>query len=408
MLPKRIVESVKYRLRAAALQRQYMPARKAILSAYGLRPAKVAALSSCSVDTIQISGESPFCVISPELYGKKAKNIRGIYPPLKMYHLDGVVASTYSSAFVKDQSVILPDDLIGAREGIRTHTGGLIEFTPSSAFIQNKIDQEIPSAIHIGGAGAFNWYHFIIECLPKAYLAQRLPSKFDSIPLLVPEECMNIASFSEAIRIFSGGRKLIGLGRKQSALIRNLYVFDEVSRGPFNMVSGEWPQVGDYSQHDTELECFIKEFRARILVQKNQIQPRKKIFLARPAKRRTYNQDELVNIARKYDVDPLYLEDFSLKEQAELFSSASHVIGPSGAAWVGMIFARHPIRGLSWLPAEYAEFSSYSSLAKLLRHRLDFILTRTMHPLKSTGEAYSASYSVHPHEFEYAVQQMMR
>jgi hypothetical protein len=132
----------------------------------------------------------------------------------------------------------------------------------------------------------------------------------------------------------------------------------------------------------------------------------RRIFLKRPGERRNYNQDELIEIARRYGFEPVTPELLSLQDQATTFAEASAVIGPSGAAWVGMIFREQPLLGLSWLPLPYEYFCSYSALANLIGHRLEFIVTRTQQVLRSTGEAYMAEYQVCPVEFENALKNM--
>lgn len=117
-------------------------------------------------------------------------------------------------------------------------------------------------------------------------------------------------------------------------------------------------------------------------------------MLTRPGVRRNFNQSELVNIASRYGFEAVSPETLSLEEQAETFASASHVIGPSGAAWVGMIFNESGIRGLSWLPGVYKEFCGYSALAKLLGHQLVFIEAHPSRELKTTGDAYIFPYRV--------------
>ncbi len=136
-------------------------------------------------------------------------------------------------------------------------------------------------------------------------------------------------------------------------------------------------QVKDYAQHDAFLRLFFREFRSKVLYgSESQVKVKnreRRIFLVRPGVRRNYNQDELLAIAVQYGFERFSPEDFTLAEQAKIFSESSAVIGPSGAAWVGMIFRQPPLHGLTWLPHEYESFCGYSSLANLLGHQLDFI-----------------------------------
>jgi hypothetical protein len=97
----------------------------------------------------------------------------------------------------------------------------------------------------------------------------------------------------------------------------------------------------------------------------------------------------------------------SLREQAALFREATVIVGASGAAWTGMIFSEQPIIGLSWLPAEYKEFCSYSSLANLLGHHLKFIECVPDRMLMSTSDAYSESYTIDPQLFEKSLRSLI-
>jgi hypothetical protein len=231
---------------------------------------------------------------------------------------------------------------------------------------------EIDGGILIGGAGAYNWYHFIVECLPKAFLTQRLPAEFDDLPLLVPEECRRFQSFAAALALFSGERELRYLSMSEHLLCNRLLVLDEVSFGPFNLAKDEWPRVEDYSQHEDVLMAFVSELRAGF-AGPSPPNTGRRLFLQRPGQRRNYNQEELLTIAARYGFEPVSPETMTLEQQARMFAGASAVVGPSGAAWVGMIFRDHQMAGLSWLPSVYQEFCGYSALARLLGHELYFI-----------------------------------
>lgn len=259
----------------------------------------------------------------------------------------------------------------------------------------------------MGVDGSSNWYHFFMELLPKVYLVKTRLQGFDDFPLLVPDVCKH-GTFAEALSVVWGNRPKIFLSRTQAARVGRAVVLDEVSFGPFNMQPGLWPKVDDYAQHDDVMREFVNYFRGRVLAGTPDSAGERRIFLARPATRRSYNQDELLEIARGSGFEEIYLEKYNLREQAEILSQASHVIGGSGAAWVGMIFRRDPMKGLSWLPKEYSEFSSYSSLARLLGHDLRFIEAFPERPLLSTSDAYTMKYHVDPLLFEQALNAMTR
>lgn len=169
-------------------------------------------------------------------------------------------------------------------------------------------------------------------------------------PLLVPDECLRSSSFGAALKLFSRDRPIHTVARGTIVRVERLVVLDDISHGPFNLQKGHWPQTSDYSQHDACLRDYLNQLRSSLLLGSPIQHPARRIFLVRPGVRRTYNQDEIVTIARRYGFEPHAPEILPLADQARLFSGAEMVLGASGAAWVGMSFCQKPARFLSWLP----------------------------------------------------------
>ena len=110
-----------------------------------------------------------------------------------------------------------------------------------------------------------------------------------------------------------------------------------------------------------------------------------------------------MEIAKEFGFERFEPENLSLSEQAKIFSEASVLVGPSGAAWVGLLFCEDAVRCLSWLPKEYDEFSTYSSLGALLGHNITFIESTYPSPLKHSSEAYKRGYTVCAQRFRRAL-----
>ncbi|MFX0547651.1 glycosyltransferase family 61 protein [Roseovarius sp. S1116L3] len=379
-----------------------------ILEAFGMRSVRVANFSDVAAPFATVAGQSTSRVEAPRWNEGEPRVRTGDFPPIRARIVQQPVFTISSSAFLQDDLLYLPNPVLSDRGRTATADENLFHLSKNTAVGAISAEDEVDSGIFIGGAGSSNWYHFVIECLPKAYLAQRLPSEFDHLPLLVPEECRRIPSFADALALFSGKREVRFLKYNARNFANELVVFDDVSIGPFNMAPGEWPSIDDYAQHDAELQSFIEAFRSNLFADKRPAAAERRIFLQRPPQQRAYNQDEIRAIAERYGFEPVSPETLSLREQAELFASASSVIGASGAAWVGMIFRECPMKALSWLPSEYSEFCSYSSLARLLGHQLDFIEAKPDKKLQTTGDAFVTGYTVCPAEFEAATQRLVR
>ena len=402
-----LIEKASARIRRGVLRRvlrwKNAPFRESILSGYGLYPAGLKKLSLGCALRKEIAGPSRFSVTSPHWFDQQGKKIEGIFPEINANIIKNAIATPYCSAFASGNDLLMPDILADAADRVLTDEGGLFTVTPSGPFVFGKSDMDLDRAIHIGGAGAFNWYHFIIECLPKAFLSQRLPSEFDDVPFLLPVECREVTAFSDAISAVSGNRAMAYLPRGRRARVRELIVLDEVSSGPFNLIPGEWPKITDYSQSDEELLQFFNNFRNSVLKNYSATSKGRRLFLSRPGVRRNYNQEEILGIARRYGFEAVFPEKRTLREQAELFAEASAIVGPSGAAWVGMIFSERQISGLTWVPDVYREFCSYSTLADLLGHDLTYIEAQLFSNVASTGDVYKSEYTVSAVEFEDAL-----
>ncbi len=378
-----------------------------VLKIKNWQPTKFAELDDrILVNSFALAETSRYLIEAPHWIGEASLTYEGIYPIIHAHVLREGVITAYSSGILKGEKLYLPGHLLEKRHRVMTDSASL--FAGWGKFLVGRINPQsrIDRGILIGGAGAFNWYHFVIECLPKVWLVNKMPAEYKNLPLIVPAECRRIPSFASALSIFSAGRPLHYLCYGECVKVDHLVVIDDVSVGPFNLVPGAWPRIDDYSQNEIVMRQFLSEFRFQLLGKGFNSSGRRKIYLCRPTVRRNYNQDELLELAMKHGFVPINPESLTLEEQAKIFAEATAVVGPSGAAWVGMVFNERPFLGLSWLPVEYRHFCSYSALGNMLGHRIKFLEARTEKVLRSTGEAYSANYKVCPFEFEMALQEI--
>jgi hypothetical protein len=395
------LKAIKYMV-SLALRRPSLRISKAILRYSGIEPAISVALSKDCTDfrIEKVANSSNYRTCSPDFNDRPSANAIGIYQEINAYRFQSAIVNVYSPVYSTQGRLIFPDHLVVQDGRVLTDPAGLYREAPS-LYRSLLSTRHFKEGVHVGGAGAFNWFHFILECLPKALLAKKLPGPLLFFPVLVPIECQQIESFREALELIVDGRAIEYLDKTELALVDDLVVFDEITTAPFNMSKGCWPEIADYRQHDNIVLEVISELRRGISPGRppSHYGPQR-LFLVRSNGRRSYNQRELIDIASSFGFVTVSPELLPLNEQAALFKGASLIVGASGAAWVGMIFADHPIAGLSWLPAEYNSFCSYSTLASILGHRLRFIECIPNIQLASTGDAYTATYTVDPSVFE--------
>lgn len=402
--------AIKSKIRATAIRMalvlaSYGPLQRPVrfvLRRKGKQVCRLGIIAEAADGLFPLADPSACTRVAPGLGTETPRIDKGDYPAINAYLMKDAITSTYSSHIVKGDRLLVPGERFRQRHRIPSHGAGLGYYNERHSFCAIRGSQTFKKAILLGGDGAFNWYHYVIECMSKAYLTRFLPDAFRDYPIIVPDEALRIQSFADILKALVPEREILTIGRGTTH-VQNLIVIDEISQGPFNLYPGLWPVISDYSHHEDTLNSFATELRKVFF---SSLAPEKKsrrIFLVRPDVRRNYNQEELLKIAKRYGFLPISPETLSLQEQVRVFSEASHIVGASGAAWTNMVLARKSFRGLTWILPHYREFCSYSMLAHLFGHDLRYLTAQPDCEIKSTDDAYKASYTVSPSDFEAAI-----
>ena len=205
----------------------------------------------------------------------------------------------------------------------------------------------VDQAIFLGGRDFTNWYHWLVDGLPSLHLANRLPAHLRNLPVLVPEQIYRYPSMVEALEVFRDGRDLIVVPEWTMVRAKKLVWIDplEVSNIPKSVVaSAREPRI--HLLHREGMESYRDVFLARFAPKK--LKATRKIVLAREGGRRSYNQEDALAVAEEFGFEPVYPEKLSLGEQVHLFRQASHVLGPSGAGFAGLLFSQPGTKALCW------------------------------------------------------------
>lgn len=380
-----------------------------ILSRRGERVLNIVSLDKAGAQHVVLAPPSEFTVRSPEFAGEEVKCLTGQFPEIRAYRLRDALVSPYSSGVICRDDLIISPHVAAHHDRHLIDCDGLCFFAGEVAVSYKRKFTRLDAAIQACGSGAFNWYHFAVEILPKIFLLSQSNDIPRDLPLLVPQEARSIRSFADALAAVAGDRPMIFLEHGEPVLVEDLLVVDEVSYGPFSLPRKMWPAVTDYAQHDAALAAFASHLRGRMVHSGGASAPGpRRIYLVRKEGiRRDHNQAELIRIAEKRGFTPVAPETLSLHEQAQLFHDAEYLVGASGAAWVGLLFCGAPIHAISWLPWEYREFCNYATLARILGHRMNFITVTPEKAVRSADDAYIAGYKVDPKAFEAMLEQLL-
>jgi capsular polysaccharide biosynthesis protein len=309
-------------------------------------------------------------------------------PSVDLYRFrNGTVHGQSSSVLFADGVVIERTEGCDPRR-VAFQTEYLRRHERHVALVTRKPRERLDRGIFLGGNGSFNYYHWMIEILPKLRHSEQLGEEYRDFPLLVSEDVAHIETFAQALDLLAPERPLIFLKASNTYVVEDLLYISAANGGPFNMRPGHGARVSDFHTRRSTIE-FLRRQAGCV---GGQSEAGLRLFLARPTVRRCYNQDEVFALLRSRGFISVALEELTWSEQIDVMSRAEAVVGASGAAWTNVIFCSPGTKCLSWIPEEVDEFASYSTLASFVGADMRYVTYKA--GMSSTTEIYSANYQV--------------
>ncbi|UQB42413.1 glycosyltransferase family 61 protein [Thiomicrospira microaerophila] len=354
---------------------------------------------SCKLAVLASAERHP--VFGPAEVGKQGAVRQNLAAEVGLFRFErGLVHGRSSHVFLNQTAVIerMPEVAEGEYDYA---TGGLIINNAECALLDAywaEAPLEFEQALFVGGNGAHNFYHWLVEVFTKfAYLEQVAPWVDKDVPLLLPQEVLHTANFLTCLRLlpFEWQQRVVYLPAGKMARVKVLFTISAPNNVLFNTAQPGLDLRFFYYRPASVL-WLRDRVLAEALSQNWGLKPLARLFLARRrGSARGYNQTEVEACLVKHGFEPVFMEDFSLWQQAWLFYHAKWVVGASGAAWTNIVFANPDLQALSWLPKHLMDFSAFSSLAKYVGCDLRFLATEVDEP-----DYLHSSYRVNAAELE--------
>jgi capsular polysaccharide biosynthesis protein len=251
--------------------------------------------------------------------------------------------------------------------------------------------RRVPRGVDLTGFGANNWYHWLIEILPRLGLLERVPADLRGLPLIVPSSATS-GTASEILRVLCDGRELIPVGRDETLRVDELLWIDSPVLGVRTFRRGAEPSVTDSLPHLPTLRAHREHLLGLIGLSSAAQRPGERLLLLRGrAEGLERDPSIMAAIARRFDLRPVDLGALPFAEQARLLATADVVVGAWGAAWAGWILTPRTARGLIWAPETFAAWPLYSNLTSVGGRELQHLF------LPSRAADFRASNRDRPH-----------
>jgi len=241
--------------------------------------------------------------------------------------------------------------------------------------------QTINKGIVIPGQ-TYNWWHWLIEVLPKAFLATKSEEEWADWPLILR----------------SVGREVNPNVQQTVDIVLKDNTVEWAPPDSFFRVQNAIFWDGTVTLSREQLAPYRKLLRQKALTFSSRTAG-KRIFLKRAERLgRKFNQSELSSIAQEFGFEILDPEAISLSELWSQLANATVVVGAQGAGWANTIVCPEGSIGLQWAGGSLrgGRFQKLADLCKMDR--------RTM-----VGEGYfNGDYSVNSADFSSQVERAVR
>lgn len=224
---------------------------------------------------------------------------------------------------------------------------------------QAKRRIHLPEAILLSGRCSINFFHWLIEYLPRLKEIEARGGLSD-VPVLVSHQ-MPLQHY-EALSIFlPPDQPIVYLDPQTLADVERLHVPSFSTYVPDDFDSPLW-KMGVISR--THIE-FLRERVLGAIGEEVSGQAPRKIFLsrARNVGRAMSNEREVVKLCREAGFTVVFPELMSFHEQVECFRHADVIMGPSGAAFANVVFCRPGTQVYALTSERLKTFSNFANLA---------------------------------------------
>lgn len=221
----------------------------------------------------------------------------------------------------------------------------------------------LQSVIYPGSFAPGNWYHWLMETLPRIWLADRLPSDLNEVPLLVHRGFLDVPAIRQTLNLVRGTRRVHTIRDFDWLRVERLIWID----GMFSMKHHSTYPDGRIDQ-SSSFHPAMRDFRDAILKSRRSSisQTPRRVFLDRGGAARTYNDVEVKSALASRGFVPVEAGSLDIAGQVELFANAEALVGPSGAAWANLLFATPQAKALYWTPSYFAGTQIWASIGALV------------------------------------------
>jgi capsular polysaccharide biosynthesis protein len=340
-------------------------------------------------------------VFKPYYFGDKKKFTKNVIQP-EMYVAEiknAIICGANSLILSSDDQCLLDSTTYPESKRVDFIYGPIRYLINQKALIDiPKNKKNIESGIMMNGIASYNYYHWLLEFIPRLELINKL-KKYSHIPFLVDQVCHDIPQLEESILLLKKHHQdIIFLEPNKQYHVRNLVVPSYTSWNVINLKKRITLRETDSIISSQS----IKFLRSSYLLNIDKYsKSNKKIYISRlTSKNRKFNEEEIKLVFLNRGFEIIYPEELTFLEQLEIFSHAKVIAGATGAGLTNIIFAPKSAI-IICLVSQPMNFTGFSNIAGLNNQNMVFLVGK---PDKNTSHPYyQANFTINPDEVAHAI-----
>jgi len=318
--------------------------------------------------------------------GSKLKSLKKVtlrYPRLYAVLTENTKVLGGTDFFFSEGYAVHPDVYKPIRDVCPAELNGIVILENSFKTISICLEKEliVTNAISLLGSCTGNYAHWLTETLPKLLIIDSIDA-FNDYPLLV--DSWIHPRFIETINLLGKNkRELIKVPRWRAVSVKSLISISPTSYTPPELRSflqtkklgKPDPNLFGFSKHGLHL---LRKIALRNVKKDSKLE--NKLYLTRSIQstgnhRLLLNSSIIEDIVKSRGYKIVNPAELAFHEQVQLFSNATKVISPIGAAIANTIFSRRGCQVLALSPYyENANYYYFSNFMGVLGHELHYVL----------------------------------
>lgn len=238
-------------------------------------------------------------------------------------------------------------------------------------FIPEKKERKIPIAINLCGKAMNNYYHLMIETIPKISLFANLPESLKNAPVLLDSGVKTYPQLLELLDTYlPDNHERIYIDSLEMIEVEELIVLSPLAWFPYYGKDGMEPKYKDYIFHPQAISFLRNAIE-------QPIKGERKIYLSRKSSKfRKFNESEIANAVKELGFEIVYTEQLTFHEQIQLFQSAKFIIGATGAAFTNLVFCNKNTDAIILAAVDW-DFGIFSNIAIQNGVNLKYLVSKT-------------------------------